>query len=294
MKKIILIFALAIVFSFVFVTALFSQSAANSFIAEGYEAYRDGDWTTAILIFKKAVATKESATEENYYMLIISEMFSQDYAAAVSDASTYIELFPLGKYLSYATYQKGRALHLVGKNDEALVELTAFCHTWVHHELYPSALYWIAECFYAGYNFDAALALYERIIADFPLEAKALDSRYRIATIAQRGREEKLLYLLKVTGEEYLAAKEEYEKQLSLNRIEEVVDLQRQMRILNSEMDALKKELNDAQAKSLTQGSTIDYSAQDSSPKTFVIDPEYASLLDKARFLQTLIQGGQQ
>ena len=51
----------------------------------------------------------------------------------------------------------------------------------------------------------------------------------------QRGREEKLLYLLKQTGEEYLAAKEEYERQL---------------RLYNSEsLSSTRQKLNAAQAK---------------------------------------------
>jgi outer membrane protein assembly factor BamD (BamD/ComL family) len=229
-----------------FAASLFSQTPGSAFIADGYDAYRNGDWTTALLIFKRAVVTEEYATEENYFMLVMSEMFSRRYTDAVGDTERFIKLFPASRYLSYIAYQRGRALHLAGDNAKALAELSAFCHRWPRHEFYSSALYWIAECFYADYDFETARALYQRIVDEFPRDAKAADSRYRIEAITQRIREEKLLYLLKVISEEYLAATEEYEKLLSLNRVEEMVEIRKQMRILNSESEDLKKELEEA------------------------------------------------
>jgi hypothetical protein len=234
---------------FAYGAVVFSQSSNSVFIADGYKAYRAGDWTTALLIFKKAAVTKEYATEENYFMLVMSEMFAGAYAEAVRDTAEYLNRFPQSAYTPYIAYQRGRALHLSGSNAQALGELTAFCAKWTQHELYPSALFWIAECLYADYNFEAAKALYQRIAYSYPYEAKAAESRHRIEAIAQRAREEKLLYLLKVTGEEYLAAKEEYEKQLSLNKLEEVIELQRQMRVLSNESEALKKELEETRRK---------------------------------------------
>jgi TolA-binding protein len=219
------------------------------FIADGYKAYRSGDWTTALLVFKKAVVTKGYASEENYFMLVMAEMFARSYSDAVRDTAEFTRLFPGSAYASYIAYQRGRALHLTGDNASALAELTSFCVRWPEHELYVSALFWIAECLYVSYNFEDARALYQRIVIDYPYEAKAVEARHRIDVIAQRLREEKLLYLLKVTGEEYLAAKEEYEKQLSYNKLEEVIQLQRQMRALNNESDALKKELEETRIK---------------------------------------------
>jgi TolA-binding protein len=235
----------------------------------------------------------------------MSEIFAQAYAQAASDAAAYKTLFPASKYLSYVTYQKGRAHYFTGQNSEALAELTTFCHTWGTHELYPSALYWIAECMYADYNFEAAKALFGRIVTDFPSDAKVLDSRYRLETIAQREREEKLLYLLKVTGEEYLAAKEEYEKQLTLNRVEEMVELQQQMRVINNEMESLKKELDAAQRRTNEQDRLINaletrndaaeqqirtQTQNPSAPAAKAPNPELSNLLDKARLLRTIIE----
>ena len=77
-----------------------------------------------------------------------------------------------------------------------------------------------------------------------------------IENIAQRSREEKLLYLLKQTGEEYLSAKEEYEKQLKLYNSDAInstrdklmetqqknKDLEEQIRNLEAQIDTLKAE----------------------------------------------------
>ena len=61
----------------------------------------------------------------------------------------------------------------------------------------------------------------------------------------QRGREEKLLYLLKQTGEEYLAAKEEYEKQLRLYNSEAVDSARQKLAAAQSKNDALEKKVAD-------------------------------------------------
>ena len=110
-----------------------------------------------------------------------------------------------------------------------------FCHRYGDDELYSYALFYIGESLFAGYKYDEACDIYERIVNEYPDSPKTPAAQYRLETILQRGREEKLLYLLKQTGEEYLAAKEEYERQL---------------RLYNSEsIDATRQKLNAAQAK---------------------------------------------
>jgi hypothetical protein len=75
-------------------------------------------------------------------------------------------------------------------------------------------------------------------------------SQYRIESIAQRSREEKLLYLLKQTGEEYLAAKEDYERQLKLYNAEgagstrdRLADAQQRNRELEEQVKELENQI---------------------------------------------------
>jgi hypothetical protein len=90
--------------------------------------------------------------------------------------------------------------------------------------MYAAALFWIAECFYSGYNFEQARPIYERVVDEFPKDAKAIDAKYRLDSINQRLREEKLLYLLQQTGESYLSSKENYEKALRRYELENVLN----------------------------------------------------------------------
>ena len=133
-------------------------------------------------------------------------------------------------------------------NDSILL-FSEFCNENVGSALYPSALYWIAESFYAMYDFDSAKEFYERIVKGFSEDAKKEDSERRLEEIAHWEREEKLLYLLKVTGEEYLAAKEEYERELKLYKNSDIDGLKQKLREYSeriSELEARNAELESA------------------------------------------------
>ena len=85
--------------------------------------------------------------------------------------------------------------------------------------------------------------MYERIVTEFPESEKTPAAQYRLETILQRGREEKLLYLLKQTGEEYLSAKEEYERQLRLYNSEAVDSTRQKLADAQSKNESLEKQV---------------------------------------------------
>lgn len=192
----------------------------DSAARQGYEALRNEDWTSAAVFLRKAVSVPMDSTDENYFMLIKSEIYSGEYKMAQEDCERFLEKFPLSIYVPHVQYQNGRMLHLLGKNDEAVIALGDFCKQHYDEELYPLALFWIAEAFYDEYNFGSAKGLYARLVNEFPNSAKAKDAQYKLDLIAQRAREEKLLYLLKVIGEENLSTREEYERQLKVYQTE--------------------------------------------------------------------------
>jgi tetratricopeptide (TPR) repeat protein len=268
-------------FCFVLAAAVFSplgaapvpRPADDVALVQGYESYRRADWTSAMMFLRRAVMTPSNSTVDTWYMLIMSEMYAGEYKTAEADCEQFLKTYSGSSYAANILYQKGRALHLLGQNDQAVLSLSDFCHAYGDNELYPSALYWIAESFYAEYNYDSARALYERIVSDFPGDAKAPDAQYRIETIDQRSREEKLLYLLKVTGEEYLASKEEYERQLRQYKTEDLVGVRRQLSEAQARIADLEARLNAAPAPQ-------------SAP---VSDPEVDALKAKAKTLQTLL-----
>lgn len=226
-------------------------------LLQGYDAFRNEDWVSALFFFRRAVSVQD-APEETWYMLILSEMFAEDYAAAVDDCDLFIVRFPSGAYYPLALYQRGRALYYLGQYDGAVAQLTEFCHLYPMHEMYASALFWIAESFFNEYNYPAAKVLYERIVSDFPRDAKSVDAQMRLRTIGQAEREEKLLYLLKVTGEEYLAAREEYERQIRQYQSEDSIGLYDQLQRKNEELEQFQDMVSELEAMNAEQERRIE------------------------------------
>ena len=192
-----------------------SESGTLAFV-EGCKFFSQGDWESAKIMLRKAASYPENVTPETYYMLISAESYSGDDKAALDDCNLYLEKFKNSLYTSQISYQKGKCLYNLGEYEKAIVTLSDFCHQNEKSDLYSYALFYIGESLFASYKYDDAERMYERIITEFPESPKAPAAQYRMETILQRGREEKLLYLLKQTGEEYLSAKEEYERQLRM------------------------------------------------------------------------------
>jgi outer membrane protein assembly factor BamD (BamD/ComL family) len=265
------------------VPASAGDAVDSAAFAQGCSAFRAGDWNSAMILLRKAVASPVNNTADTWYMLIASEMYAGEYRSASADCDTFTRSFPGSMYSAYVQYQKGRALFYLGEYEKSVLLLSDFCHQYPGHEMYASALFWIAESFYAGYNYDEARALYERIVSEYPGDAKAPAAQYRIETIAQRTREEKLLYLLKKTGEEYLSAKENYEKQLKMYdsssaaaNVKRIADLQKQNNDLQNQITALKQE--NEQLRSTVPAAAADGNAD-----------EIARLKAKAREVQQLL-----
>ena len=139
----------------------------------------------------------------------------------------------------------GLGYYQLGEYEKSIVVLSDYCHLYSEDELYSFALFYIGESLFAGYKYDEAGSVYERIVTEFPESAKTPAAQYRLETILQRGREEKLLYLLKQTGEEYLAAKEEYERQLRLYNSEAVDSTRQKLTAAQARNESLEKQVNE-------------------------------------------------
>lgn len=197
-----------------------SDNGAKELLGAAYNAYRSADWASAVMLFRRALSDPQNESDSTLYMLIMAGMNSKSYKAAYADMAYFLQCYPDSEYAPLIQYQQGRSLFFMGEFDKAVLSLSDFCHQYPESEMYPSALFWIAECFYAGYNFEQARPLYERVVDDFPKDAKAIEAKYRLDAINQRLREEKLLYLLQQTGESYLSSKENYEKALRRYELE--------------------------------------------------------------------------
>lgn len=220
-----------------------SSAESQEIYADALNAYSKNDWKTSIFLFKKLHADASNITPESLYMQIMAQTYDGQFKQAVADCDLFVRKFPQNQYAQLVTYQKGKNLYHIEDYEKSILTLSDFCHSNPKHKLYSSALFWIAESFYATYNFDSAKTLYERIVVEYPDEAKSRDAQFRLDVIAQRSREEKLLYLLKQTGEDYLSSKESYEKTLRQYQIESSVGVNTQLRELRQQNENLDNEL---------------------------------------------------
>ncbi|MBO4857261.1 MAG: hypothetical protein J5527_01945 [Treponema sp.] len=231
-------------------TAFASESASAAYL-EGCKAFSRGEWSSAVFLLKKAASYTENNNPDTFYMLIAAEIYAEDYRTALSDCDDFMKVFIDSIYIPRIQYMKGKVLYSLGEYEKSIVVLSDFCHRNEDDELYPLALFYIAECLFTDYKYEEAEAIYERIVVSYPSCEKVAAAQYRIENIAQRSREEKLLYLLKQTGEEYLAAKEDYEKQLRLYNSEAInttrerlADAQQKNRDLEEQIAELEAQIN--------------------------------------------------
>ena len=225
-----------------FLTA--SESASSAFV-EACKSYSRGDWSDAKFQLKKAVSYKENLNPDTYFMLIMAEVYDGDNKTALDDCNFFLDNFSDSLYYARVYYQKGKQLYTLGEYEKSIVVLSDFCHLYDEDELYSYALFYIGESLFAGYKYDEAGSVYERIVTEYPESAKTPAAQYRNETILQRGREEKLLYLLKQTGEEYLSAKEEYERQLRLYNSEAVDSTRQKLTAAQARNESLEKQVSE-------------------------------------------------
>jgi len=192
-----------------FLSALlvFTQDTLSS----GLDAYARSDWSTAILSFRKAVSDPASGAEA-WYWLIMSELSSTDYQAALGDCDRFIASFPGDARIPDVQYQKGRALYALGNYEESIRSFYQFLVTWPNHAMVPAAYYWTGECLFAAGRFEESRAIFSLVCDKYPISVKLEAARYRIALIDQNTKEADLLKLLKMSHEESLHIIEDYQR----------------------------------------------------------------------------------
>ena len=224
--------------------AEYTDSALNYGYADdlvyGLEAYKNKDWSNALFFLRKASAVKETASEEVWLLMISAEMNVNDYYAVLRDSDIFIRRFPSSIYIPNIEYQCSLARFGLELYEEAAKGFSDFCENYPSHVLMPSALFWAAESLYNQYEYASAMPLYARVVTEYEGSDKYAESLYRIELLKQREREEKLLYLLRVTGEEAAAAREEYERQIKKAEGEEAINLKRRIRGLEEQVAALQ------------------------------------------------------
>ena len=217
-----------------------SRYAYGEDLVYGLEAYKNKDWSNALFFLRKAAGVKESSSEEVWLLMILTEMHVGDYYAVLRDADIFSRRFSASPYIPNIAYQVQLARFGLGLYEESAQGFSAFASNYPDHPLLPSALFWAGESFFRQYEYARALPLYKRVADEYPESPKHAESVYRIELLKQREREEKLLYLLRVTGEEAASAREDYERQIKLLQGEEALSLKRNVQKLEEQLAVLQ------------------------------------------------------
>lgn len=225
------------------------QYAYGEDLVYGLEAYKNKDWSNALFFLRKAAGAKESSSEEVWLLMILTEMHVSDYYAVLRDADVFTRRFSSSPYIPNIAYQVQLARFGLGLYEESAQGFSAFASNYPDHPLLPSALFWAGESFFRQYEYARALPLYKRVADEYPESPKHAESVYRIELLKQREREEKLLYLLRVTGEEAASAREDYERQIKLLQGEEALSLKRDMQKLEEQLAALQNSYEESRAQ---------------------------------------------
>jgi len=184
---------------------------AEDALMSGLDAYARSDWSNAILSFRKAISGGRSGAEP-WYWLIMSELSTESYPAALRDIDAFSAGFPSDSRIPDAMYQKGRVLYLTGRYEESIATLYQYLMKWPEHPMIASAYYWIGESLFACGRYEEARTVFGVVLGKYPQAAKREAAAYRIALINRTGREDELLALLKSSHEESLKIIEEYQR----------------------------------------------------------------------------------
>lgn len=267
----------------------------------GLEAYKKNDWSNALFFLRKAAGVAETASEEVWLLMILSEMNVHDYQAVLRDRDIFVRRFSASHYVPNVEYQGCLALFALERYEQAVQGFTAFCERYPEHALTGEALFWTAESFYRQYEYARALSLYQRVVDGYENSEKYTESVYRIELLKQREREEKLLYLLRVTAEEAAAAREEYERRAKTVQSEQAADLKQTVQNLEEHIEALQKAYDEEHVRNsalntrirdlLTASEAAAHTSETAAgAKGGVSDKLLNELKQKARELETMIR----
>ena len=284
--------------AFASVEKIYAAGRATSSV-HGYEAYRNKDWNSAIIFLRQSVNTPAEVTPEILFMLIQSEMNAKDFKNVINDCNLFLRLYPTNIYKSVVMFNKGKAAFNQEKYNDAILLFSEYCDENSSDSLYAQALFWIAESFYQLYDFDSAKDFYARVVNGYPDCNKKAESERRLEDIGHWEREEKLLYLLKVTGEEYLAAKEEYERELKLYKNSDIDGLRQKVREYSeriSELEARNAELESAAFDAMSAVNNVTGKTSENKTESVVqesgaklTENEIRALKEKALRLQAIL-----
>ncbi len=196
-------------------TAVTWSAAADdaAILSQGQTEYADGDYLAALSQFQKLVADPDSRTKPEPFFWLAKTYFAVlDTKNAALNLDYYLQNFPKDANRAEGVYLQARILYTDGDYSHSIQAFGQYLASAPTGEQVPNALFWMAESSFSLGHYDEAAELYNKIIQGYPSSFKLEASRYRLAVIDLRHREEELLKLLQWSHTEALNSADEYQR----------------------------------------------------------------------------------
>lgn len=185
---------------------------ANAYITEGLERYAQGDYSSSVLSFQKAIDASGGVNEEAQYWLTMALASDKRYSAALTEAKRFLAVYPKSSKHADMQYQKGRLECSTGEYEASISTLYDFIQTYPNNTSVASAYFWIGESLYNTSRLAEARTLFSVVVLDYPNSAKVEAAKYKLALIDRASTQEELLRLLKLSNDETIRLSQELEK----------------------------------------------------------------------------------
>lgn len=186
-----------------------SAQSVSDLMNRGRQAFEREDFAAARTLFGQAAESGRSP--EALLWSAKTSLSLLDLSNAGIQLDAYLSSRPSQAGRVEAEYLKGRLFLLQEQYGNALVQFDRFLELPEVSPYVSNTLFWMGEAAYALGQWDKARSLFRRVIEEFPSSFKIEASRYRMALIELKIREEQLLQLLKWSHEELVAAQERFE-----------------------------------------------------------------------------------
>lgn len=190
-----------------------SPLTGQSSLAQGQDFYARGDYLAALSQFQKLVADPQARTKPEPYLWLAKTYFAiLDTKSAALNLNYYLENFPQDQGRSEGLYLQARILYSDGDYTQAIAAFGQYLDQAPTGDQVPNALFWMAESAFALGHYEEAAHLYNKIVQGYPASFKLEASRYRLAVIDLRHREEELLKLLQWSHSEALNSADDFQR----------------------------------------------------------------------------------
>jgi len=195
-------------------TAAPRASTPAESLRSGIELFAAGRYDEALPVFDALFLDPSAGTlrPEGAYWSAMTHIARGNAGAAEKAIDTFLTLYPTHAKAGEMLYQRGRAAFLAKDYERSIQAFQAYLAANPKGESVAAAIFWSAESLYAIGRLPEAEKLYRTVTDAYPESVKAEASRYRIALVQFKYREDELLTLLKWSHEESLRIIEEFQR----------------------------------------------------------------------------------